>query len=462
MKVELFSSLIEEGKLSYGDSKPSPCRKLKTRQGKRYRAPVALTRSNRRPLTRHENVLNGIGRIQAPLPRDSRAPREEDESAGGGDKWGLALENNGWPVTSVKKQAKQKPPAFRVNKRDEIEKYRSSYPVLYEELKYSYRFPRKPFRILDLPTEIRFRIYEFALVFDEPIEIWPETGDPRHGNRKAMYKNFRALKRNHSQWGRNVKLLRTCMLIHAEAGEVYYGNNAFRFSAMNGWMVANAFLYHIGHGHYKHITSLTVPLPFEYWTTTGVFKCIDSKSSLQKFIGMIPFKCPPDLDYGQSFYDVCLAMKKLGKLRTLNLVLPDWYELFRISFNPSPQLANALDQNALEALRTKGFTECRMIDAIMALKATCGDKLTISIVRLLPSFGPNYKLDSALEAAHTKFVKDCAAELGWKTKYATYSWGAFKVVDEEELGKFGDGDDGGEVSGAAGVQWYIGGLVGKD
>lgn len=57
-------------------------------------------------------------------------------------------------------------------------------------------------------------------------------------------------------------LLRTCKVIHQEASEIFYGQNKFRFSGIDGCIVASAFLHTIHPKNWQWLTSLTIAMPF--------------------------------------------------------------------------------------------------------------------------------------------------------------------------------------------------------
>jgi hypothetical protein len=60
----------------------------------------------------------------------------------------------------------------------------------------------------------------------------------------------------------NLSLLRTCRTINVEGSQVFYGDNEFRFSEINGHMVANLFVRKIYKQHLCWIKALTIPIPF--------------------------------------------------------------------------------------------------------------------------------------------------------------------------------------------------------
>ena len=69
------------------------------------------------------------------------------------------------------------------------------------------------FRFLDLPGEIRNKIYRMHLILHEPIEL-----DPL---------NFRRI-------ARQLRLFLTCHVIHEEAYRVFYGGQVFRLFTTQG------------------------------------------------------------------------------------------------------------------------------------------------------------------------------------------------------------------------------------
>ena len=103
-------------------------------------------------------------------------------------------------------------------------------------------------------------IYTFALIHDEPIEFWAETGTSRD-NYFCHLNDRKRLARLFGRRKLNVGLLRTCKQINEEAARVFYQND-FRFSAINGCIAASAFLYTIRPLNVHWLTSLTIAMPF--------------------------------------------------------------------------------------------------------------------------------------------------------------------------------------------------------
>jgi hypothetical protein len=200
---------------------------------------------------------------------------------------------------------------------------------------------------MKLPTELRVQILRYVLVSPDPIELWPETG--------LRYNEIMARKRNHRKWRAaisgpkrkfQVQLLRCCKQLNEEGAEIFYGENHFRFSGSNGWVVAAGWFHKIGLRHTKWLTRLTLPVPFLHgvsgqyvswnnaqvgemsWRQWGIWSSVIGWRLNFNF----PYRFKDFRDIGiqaMATHDVFLILMKAGRLRELNLVLPDWFD-FRL------------------------------------------------------------------------------------------------------------------------------------
>lgn len=59
-----------------------------------------------------------------------------------------------------------------------------------------------------------------------------------------------------------IALLRVSQLVHKEASQIYYGENEWRFSGINGWMVMSCWLNTITFRHFQFLKRITVHVPF--------------------------------------------------------------------------------------------------------------------------------------------------------------------------------------------------------
>ncbi|KAF2124366.1 hypothetical protein P153DRAFT_400995 [Dothidotthia symphoricarpi CBS 119687] len=118
----------------------------------------------------------------------------------------------------------------------------------------------KPFPFERLPSELRLQIYRKLLVRPEPIDLWPHIRYNMMYNcnlqRATVMREYQSTNRP------RVALLRVSKLIHEEASEVFYGENEWRFSGINGWMVMSCWLNTIQFRHFRFLKTVTVHVPF--------------------------------------------------------------------------------------------------------------------------------------------------------------------------------------------------------
>jgi hypothetical protein len=104
-----------------------------------------------------------------------------------------------------------------------LRRYRR-YPKLYAELKHPAPFHRshqtvQPFRLLNLPLELRMPVYAIVLKLPFPIALWPETNNPIASHQlTTANRNIQYLRAKMRQYSVNLGLLRVCKRIRHEAG----------------------------------------------------------------------------------------------------------------------------------------------------------------------------------------------------------------------------------------------------
>lgn len=187
---------------------------------------------------------------------------------------------------------------------------------------------------MDLPTEIRIEILRLVLRSKEPIELWAEDKSDR---RAAHWKYRRATMTLSGHLP--VRILRCCKALNEEGGQIYYGENEFRFSgSLNAWVIACGFLFTIGPRHSKWLTSLTLANLHAHryaWPDHWACIAVDWMSDRQWYewdenvLKTLNIDFPLDgrspADYAWfSIKDVCLVLAKAGRLRKMNLLLPHW------------------------------------------------------------------------------------------------------------------------------------------
>ncbi|CAO2649858.1 Nn.00g011500.m01.CDS01 [Neocucurbitaria sp. VM-36] len=157
---------------------------------------------------------------------------------------------------------------FLFHSKHELEVYRNT-PKIYGEMKYARVFRRQTMSFLDLPAELRVKIYRNAFLFEEPIEFYARTDSVNHDYwvRKDTHTFLMNLIKRRLL---NLGFLRTCRTVQSEGSEVFYGENEFRFSGLNGHMVANLFIRKISDG--TDSVQGVQPLPSASWVDQKRFE----------------------------------------------------------------------------------------------------------------------------------------------------------------------------------------------
>ena len=117
---------------------------------------------------------------------------------------------------------------------------------------------------LSLPSEIRIKIYRYALVRDEPLDLWPhkwikprEDEKPSVGGLKTRYQESLEYVRKEMATG----ILGTCRQVYNEAAAFFWGGNQFKFSGRSGWQGFLRFYLTIGPQARKRIQRVGVHAP---------------------------------------------------------------------------------------------------------------------------------------------------------------------------------------------------------
>ena len=118
--------------------------------------------------------------------------------------------------------------------------------------------------LLRLPGEIRTKIYRYALVRDEPIDLWPhkwtkpnEEEKPLVGGLKVRHQESLVYVRKEMATG----LLGTCRQVYNEAATFFWSDNQFKFSGRSGWQGFLRFYLTIGPQARARIKRIDVHAP---------------------------------------------------------------------------------------------------------------------------------------------------------------------------------------------------------
>jgi hypothetical protein len=127
-------------------------------------------------------------------------------------------------------------------------------------------------------------------------------------------------------------------MVHAEGSEVFYGENEFRLSAINGHMVANLFIRKIYKQHFQWIKKLTLTTPFyldydrHLWSSRDMVPLIPPSNWADKEFG-----------YVQTLAHLVWNLKRMERLAKLCFVLPCCHILFNHPFDENENILEELE-----------------------------------------------------------------------------------------------------------------------
>lgn len=158
----------------------------------------------------------------------------------------------------------------------------------------------------------------------------------------------------------NLSFLRTCRLVHNEASEVFYGENEFLFTAINGHMVANLFIRKIYKQHFQYINELKIPMPLYISSDYHPWR-----SNTHRYNNIVPQLLATNwedknFDYVQAWKHLAWNMMRMDCLRKLTLVLPEYHYWFNYS---------GKDMESLDEIRSPVAAKPRMELVIVRLRA---------------------------------------------------------------------------------------------
>lgn len=125
------------------------------------------------------------------------------------------------------------------------------------------------FRLLDLPRELRERVYEFVLIPDVPIELAPITKCSQECDCTDLHPSESVHQEGPAEWHyrryqqeirTSLSLLRVNKQVNEEATKFYYGQD-FRFSNPAGWWVLQHWLDSIGEQNRSFVRHITICHP---------------------------------------------------------------------------------------------------------------------------------------------------------------------------------------------------------
>lgn len=200
------------------------------------------------------------------------------------------------------------------------------FPKLLGERKYAQPNvnQRQNLSFLDLPGEIRNKIYNYALNFDS-IELATKSRFDHKSNR-ARALAYRDYKQNIKPV---LRLLRTNKQVNEEASSIFYGQNEFRFTAICGHDILRAFCKTIGKANTLRLAKITEHAPIEgdfeeVWDHRATY----SKTSKSNFEDWLSAKGLHQQGHLAGRFPVERTITgKNGSLKEYRMVIPSTFSL---------------------------------------------------------------------------------------------------------------------------------------
>lgn len=198
---------------------------------------------------------------------------------------------------------------------------------------------------MKLPGEIRNRIYRYLLVMEPAIEFAPKTPTTTWKVPPKIERNsvMRCKKLNPI-----LRLLRLNKQVNKEASEIYYGENEFRFTRLDGWFLFHGFLKTIGMANVCRLSNVTIHAPwYGRHSAEGDHWCSRLGYTLYAR-GLQSTKAPCDESpFSQSINILTMT----GASPRITLALPFDFHFYAVT----PAVANRLSAFSVRIIHLSGF-----------------------------------------------------------------------------------------------------------
>ncbi|KAG8532066.1 uncharacterized protein KY384_003703 [Bacidia gigantensis] len=196
--------------------------------------------------------------------------------------------------------------------------------------------PRRPKQqlqspFLSLPPELRNKIYRYALVREDPIDLWPhrwtipiaaEDSKPTPLNLKVRHQEGL----NHVRKEMAVGLLGTCSQMYREAALMFWGENRWRFSGRSGWQGLLRFFLTIGPHARQRIRKLDVhaPIYMRWPVKDSDNKDLNGRSKNLPKMHMVKIPEEGHLDR-MAIQRGCALLEQDRTVDEMNFIIPDGF-----------------------------------------------------------------------------------------------------------------------------------------
>ena len=183
--------------------------------------------------------------------------------------------------------------------------------------------------LLCLPPELRTKIFQYALIRDEPLDLWPHKWTKLEENPKpeaTMLKVRHQEDLGYIRKEMSIGLLGTCRQIFNEAAMFFWGDNRFRFTGRSGWQGLLRFFLTIGPEARSRIRRVDVHAPIYMRWPVKDSDGKDLNGRSKNFPKMHMAKIPEEghLDR-QAIQRLCVILAQDRTLEEINFVIPEGF-----------------------------------------------------------------------------------------------------------------------------------------
>ena len=187
--------------------------------------------------------------------------------------------------------------------------------------------PQSPF--LQLPPELRTKIYRYALIRDEPIDLWPHKWTKPDDSPKPAVTLLKVRHQESLEYVRKemaTGLLGTCRQVYNEAAMFFWADNNFRFTGRSGWQGLLRFFLTIGPEARSRIQRLDVHAPIYMRWPVKDSDNKDLNGRSKNFPKMHMMKIPEEghLDR-QAIQRLSVILAQDRTLKEINFIIPEGF-----------------------------------------------------------------------------------------------------------------------------------------
>ena len=183
--------------------------------------------------------------------------------------------------------------------------------------------------LLRLPPELRLKIYRYALVRDESLDLWPHKWTNPDLKAKSA---TTLLKIRHQESLKYVRkematgLLGTCRQVYNEAAMLFWADNHFRFPGRSGWQGLLRFFLTIGPDARSRIQRVDVhaPIYMRWPVKDSDNKDLNGRSKNFPKLHMVKIPEEGHLDR-QAIQRLCVMLAQDRTLKEMNFIIPEGF-----------------------------------------------------------------------------------------------------------------------------------------